>query len=270
MRFLNIIIQFYNEKNKDRKEELLIALTENLNNPYVKTIINLLEKDSEHVPIEIKNHEKYCEYELGKWYTYKDVFDFCNENLKGEYCCIINLDMMLDKNSRWDNMKKDIDNGYIYALSRHEFDYLNDKIELDSNFVKLFHCNTQDGWFFKSPVNINDCDFEIGLLGCDNGIADRIMKSGYKLMNKAIEYKLLHIDMIKGKTSNNYLDFSKKEQGSKIINKKPEEKGQYVVPIYELVKGASLDNLSQQLGLMEEDRYKLICDMMSMKIKIKN
>lgn len=270
MEFLNIIIQFYNEKNNDRKEELLIALTQNLNNPYVKSVINLLEKDNKHIPKEILEHPKYCEFELGKWYTYNDVFDFCNKNLKGKYCCIINLDMMLDPNSKWGNMKNDLDNGYIYVLSRHEFDYMNDKIELDPNFIKLFHCNTQDGWFFKTPVRINDCDFEIGLLGCDNAIADRINRSGYKMLNKSIEYKLLHIDMIKGKSSSNFLDFSKKEQGAKIQNKKPEEKGQYVLPIYELVKGASLDDLAKQLGLTEEERYKLICDIMSMKIKIRN
>jgi hypothetical protein len=178
---------------------------------------------------------------------------------------------MLDTNTKWDNMKNDLDNGYIYALSRHEFDYLNNKIELDSNFVKLFHCNTQDGWFFKTPVNIKDCDFEIGLLGCDNGIADRIMKSGYKLMNKGIEYKLLHIDMIKGKNSANFLDFHKKEKDyMKKQNKKPEENGQYLVPIYELVKNMSLDNLARQFNMTDEEKYELICDMMSMKIKIKN
>jgi hypothetical protein len=270
MTFLNIIIQFYNEKNMDRKEELIIAVMQNLNNTYIKSVINLLEHDGNYIPENIRNHEKYCEYELGKWYTYKNVFDFCNENLNGEYCCIINLDIMLDTNTKWINMKNDLDNGYIYALSRHEFDYINNKIELDPNFIKLFHCNTQDGWFFKSPVNINDCDFEIGLLGCDNGIADRIVKSDYKLMNKALEYKLLHIDIIKGKTSNNFLEFAKKEQGAKIINKKPEEKGHYLVPIYELVTNLSLDNLANQLGLSDVDKYKLICDMMSMKIKIKN
>jgi hypothetical protein len=270
MKFLNIIIQFYNEKNQDRKDELVIALTQNLNNPCVKSVINLLEKDNKHIPEEIAKHPKYCEYELNKWYTYKDVFDFCNKNLKNEYCCIINLDMMLDQTSKWNNIKGDLDNGYIYALSRHEFDYLNDKIELDSNFVRLFHSNTQDGWFFKTPVQINDCNFEIGLLGCDNAIADRINKSGYKILNKAVEYKLLHIDMIKGKSSANFLDFSKKEQGAKIQNKKPEEKGQYLLPIYELVIGSSLDNFARQFGITEEEKYKLICDIMSMKIKIKN
>lgn len=268
--FLNIIIQFYNEKNQDRKDELVIALTQNLNNPYVKSVINLLEKDNKHIPEEIAKHPKYCEYELSKWYTYKDVFDFCNKNLKNEYCCIINLDMMLDQTSKWSNMKSDLDNGYIYALSRHEFDYLNDKIELDPNFVRLFHSNTQDGWFFKTPVQINDCNFEIGLLGCDNAIADRINKSGYKILNKALEYKLLHIDLIKGKSSTNFLDFSKKEQGAKIQNKKPEEKGQYLLPIYELVQNVSLDNFARQFGITEEEKYKLICDIMSIKIKIRN
>jgi hypothetical protein len=267
MGFLNIIIQFYDEKNNNRKEELLISLSQNLNNPYVKTIINLLENDNKHIPDYILKHPKYCEYKIGKWYSYKDVFDFCNTNLKNEYCCVINLDMILDLNSNWDNMKNNLDNEYIYALSRHEFDYINNSIELDKNFLQLMHCNTQDGWFFKSPININDCDFEIGLLGCDNAIADRIIKSGYKVLNKAIEYKLLHVDLIKGKDSTNFLEFHKQNNN---INKNPEAKGQYLLPIYELVIDVSLDNFIKQLNLTQHDKYKLICDIMSMKIKIKN
>jgi hypothetical protein len=116
-----------------------------------------------------------------------------------------------------------------------------------------------------------DCDFEIGMLGCDNAIADRINRAGYKLMNKAIEYKLLHIDMIKGKNSGNFLDFHNKEKKqNNIINKHPEKEGQYLVPIYELVENISLDNLMRQMKVSNEERYKIVCDIISMKIKIKN
>ena len=48
-----------------------------------------------------------------------------------------------------------------------------------------------------------DFDFELGFLGCDNAIADRFFKAGYKVINQPVTYKIFHYDIAKGKNSSN-------------------------------------------------------------------
>ena len=162
----------------------------------------------------------------------------------GDYWCILNLDIFLDDNSKWNTIRGQINNGFIYAQSRHEFigfgfdngngnssdnntnnninnsKKLKENSKMDSNFAKMYHANTQDAWLFKTPLDCNDknidYNFELGFLGCDNAIAERFMKSGYKVINQPLTYKIFHYDIAKGKTSSNFLEKHTKETKEKL------------------------------------------------------
>ena len=196
---INLIIQTYYELNKDRMEEYLLCIIENLNNPYVKKIYNLLEDDNSEslLPISVTQHPKYERSLLGNWITYKDAFDFCNEKLYGQFCGLINLDIMLDKESNWNEMIEHIslkqNNQMVFDQSRHEYDIKKNIKYLNKQFDKYYHAHTQDAWFFQCPLHVDDCNFQLGVMDCDNAIADRINKSGYFVLNKAIEYKIFHV-----------------------------------------------------------------------------
>ena len=262
---INIILQSYEERDTARNAELEISLKMNLDNPYVKFVYDLTDK-----PRAIFGaNAKYKVVPENKWLTYQRAFDFAN-TIPGEYFAIINSDITLDSSSKWDMaVKIFLDNRYVLAQSRHEYDIKSGESIMDPGFVPMFHAHTQDAWLFKSPIAIPNCNFEIGLLGCDNAIAHRINSAGYNIINKPQQFKILHHDSARGKTSANYMQ-KHSEKPAKIINQHPEEEGYYLLPNYDVISHMSLDDMAKLLGFNPTDRYKLICSMMTQKIKIKN
>jgi len=322
--FINIILQSYNETNVDRLNEFFYCIHQNLQNPYVKMIydfgtgieytennnIELLELFKNKYTIvknngDENNKNSNCE---NKWLTFEMAIDYANKqsvnkNLNtGDYWCILNLDIFLDNKSKWNTLRGQINNGFIYAQSRHEFigcdnnsnsnsnsnsKKLKENSKMDSNFAKMYHANTQDAWLFKTPLDCNDknidYNFELGFLGCDNAIAERFMKSGYKVINQPLTYKIFHYDIAKGKTSSNFLEKhtkETKEKLSKLIkpkNKYPERKGSYLVPNYDQMLNANngqdinLLGLTQNLGGCSNwERYEFISRLFSDRIIINN
>ena len=246
-----------------------------------------------------------------KWMTYDMAFQYANDTafiksraknadtafIKsrvknadtdfGNIWCIVNLDIFLDANSNWDMIKGKLNDGFIYVQSRHEFNISSDGMmsaKMDENFAKMMHSHTQDAWLFKTPLQIPsqvDCDFEIGFLGCDNAIADRLIKSGYKLINQPITYKIFHYDIAKGKTSNNFMEKHKSEtkamenKNEKPKNKYPERIGSYLVPNYDQLLSSEKDidfiNVINGLGGCSNlERYEFISKLLSDRIMMNN
>ena len=311
--FINLIIQTYKETNPERLKELEYCICRNLENPYVKNIhdfgnsINNVDTIIDNI-MDNKNYfNKYIKVDNpdNKWLTYDMAFKYANNKYMdfGNYWCIINLDIFLDTNSNWNMTKGKLNDGYIYAQSRHEFNILGNgngsidtnNTKMDSNFAKMMHAHTQDAWLFKTPINIQDvnrdvnrdinydCNFEIGYLGCDNAIADRLVKYGYKLINQPETYKIFHYDIAKGKTSINFMDKHKHEtialeqKKTKPKNKYPERIGSYLVPNYDqllkLGKGQDIDfnSIIHSLGGFSNlEKYEFISKIMSDRIVMSN
>ena len=297
--FINIILQSYPETNQDRLKELKYCLIQNLKNPYVKMVydfgsgIELFESNDNDNDNASHNTliDKYKKIENTKWLTFDMAIKFANVQTElecGNYWCIINLDIFLDNNSSWSTIKGRLNNGFIYAQSRHEFNIMENNIvaQMDPNFAQLYHANTQDAWLFKTPCNITstiDFDFELGFLGCDNAIAERFTRAGYKVINQPITYKIFHYDIAKGKTSTNYLQKhikETKEKTDKMIkpkNKYPERVGSYLVPNYDQMISMSnrqeidLIQLINSLGGCSNwERYEFISRLFSDRIIINN
>jgi hypothetical protein len=162
--------------------------------------------------------------------------------------------------------------------------------KMDEQFSKMLHAHTQDAWLFKTPLNMicssggnihNHCDFELGFLGCDNAIADRLYKSGYKVINQPLTYKIFHYDIAKGKNSSNFMEKHKQETTllevnlKKPKNKYPERKGSYLVPNYDkmLTDNGDVDmiNIINSLGGCSNwERYEFICKLFSEKFIMMN
>jgi len=268
---INLIIQTYNEKNQERLNEYIFCIEMNLKNCNVEKIYNLIEGDNiDYLPQQIQNNEKI---EIVRGYnrlTYKDIFDFCNNNeeLKGKICCFLNLDIYLTDDWNHKKLSQVLNDNIILAQSRHE--YKNGKIFMDGEFQKIFHSHTQDAWIFLAPVNIPeniDINFHTGLLGCDNAIAHRLKKAGYDIMNMPQTFKIVHVDNVRNKNNSNFIDFHK---NSKIENKHPEHYGQYLVPNYDLVRNIPLDNIIAMFGYTPKTKALLIADIINNNVKIKN
>jgi len=322
--FINIILQSYKETNPERLKEIEYCIIKNLENPYVNSIhdfgnlitdtyvsgnstpsfdiynsfnssisSNSSESNSNSNNKNISDNKFYdikyikIHNENNKWMTYDMAFQYANDVSDidfGNYWCIINLDIFLDSNSNWNLTKGKLNDGYIYAQSRHELNipyHGNITAKMDETFAKMMHSHTQDAWLFKTPIIIRshiNYDFEIGFLGCDNAIADRLVKSGYKLINQPITYKIFHYDTAKGKTSSNFIEKHKsefKEKKDKPKNKYPERIGSYMVPNYDQLLGSDIyidiiNIISGLGGCSNIESYEFISKIMSDRIIMNN
>jgi hypothetical protein len=331
--FINLIFQSYNEKDPERKKELEYCMVKNLNNPYVKYIHDFGHNPYSYLPDTILSHPKYISVkkklnnhniqEITKlkfidiileekyWLKYEDAFKYSNQFLQqydsleyGNYWAIINCDIFLDDvSTEWHNIRCWLNNNYILAQSRHEYNYYKDTGEsiskMDETFARTLHSTTQDAWFYYGDLYsftdelINECNFEIGLLGCDNAIAHRIINFSngkYKVINKPITFKIMHYDSVRGKNSNNFIEkhieFQNKIENNdktksdtkhinKPINKHPERAGTCLIPNYDQLLGNNLQidliNTIKSLGgISNLEIYKLITEMISTRIIIQN
>lgn len=264
---LTLVIQFHRERMLPRLNEFLFCLLNNLGNPNVKNVLNLYEESDDFLPDIVRRHPKYKASKIGCWLKFSDVFNFCNKHLQGEICALANLDIMLEKKV-WD--LSIITDKTVLALSRHEYDVETESAVLDENFSKILHAHTQDVWIFKAPILVNDCEFEMGLLGCDNAIAHRLVNSGYKVYNIPETYKVFHVDKVKGKNSQNFIKVHQDTTKAKIANKHPEKEGHYLLPNFDKVSGMSLDSIASAFNLTSFEKYELVCDLFTRKIQIQN
>jgi hypothetical protein len=269
---ISLIVQTYPEKNADRLDELILCIISNLQNKNVSRVINLCEGDSDsYLPDIIRDHSKYTCKTGYERLTYKTGFDYSNEHLNGEIVGLMNTDIMLADDFKISDLEKVLKNKVVIANSRHEIDLSNGNVFLDENFKRMYHANTQDAWFYKTPIQADNVDFELGLLGCDNAISHRLQVAGYTVFNMPERFKIIHVDSLRGKNSDNFSTFHKKyEVKNKIVNKHPENIGQLLVPNYDAVREMSFDKFLQILGYTEEEKVWLMTRTISEKIKITN
>lgn len=70
----------------------------------------------------------------------------------------------------------------VFALSRWEGNTLYD------------HEDSQDAWIFRGKIKpVPDCNFGLGIPGCDNAIADRLQRAGYTVLNPSKSIKAIHL-----------------------------------------------------------------------------
>lgn len=276
---INIITQYCNTSISGRQYEYDVCVLQNLNNPYVK-MVYLLNEPHTTVPEHIKKHEKCTIIKTPEWLTYKTAFDFASNTIPHEICCLSNLDIFLDHNTNWSTINPAIQNtNIIFCQSRYEYDGKNTASK-DPVLQKLGYCNAQDAWIFKASglESIEDCDFKIGLSGCDNAIADRMYKAGFVLVNSPNVYKIMHYDVCRNKTGENTMDFHRQEDTMKSKNSHPETNGYRLLPdidiFGDLKATAKLFNIknipSELLDLSNIEQYTISCNIFTKKLVINN
>ena len=273
---LILMQSYYNDKNKKRQEELEYCLKQNCSNPSVEKVILFLDHDKVTYP----EHEKIevfinTEGQL----TYEKAFLYAKKFYENRLCVLTNNDVFLDHESF--SNTTEIENlcnyNVVLSLSRHEYNVHTQIGEMDPSFRGMLYAHTQDTWVWKANFVPEDCNFNLGTLGCDNAINDRIHRAGKVPLNLGTKYKVYHVDHVRGKKGNN--KFTRDESG-KIKAKDefhnferetfPEEKGQFLTPDYGMIQNISLDEFAKQLKFNHIEKYELYCEMMGKKIKIQN
>jgi hypothetical protein len=263
---LHLIIQYCNDPRPARQAEYDQCVGRNLDNAHIAAVHNLVEPTTR-VPETIRVHQKYREQPLSRWMTYRDAFAFANADLAGEVVAIANLDIFLDPTSPWDRVAEVLDPaGIVLCLSRIEFTPVGPPFK-DPQLDQMAFANSQDAWVFRAPLEVPDCDFEIGTLGCDNAIAQRIKDAGRIPVNLAERFRIFHYDLARGKTFANHAQVHAAEAATR-PHPHPERQGQYLVPNMDQVK--SVDELLEALKVSDLQRYMVICDVLSFFVKVGN
>jgi hypothetical protein len=167
-----------------RNGEFLYCLHQNLGNDLIDSVYLFMEEDAELY----FDSPKIKKVIRDKRPTYKDIFDFCNENLKDEICIVANADIIFDDTLRFFESIQ-MENNF-YALSRWEIstnDGKNWEIEPYDNPA------SQDSWVFKTPVSTSDSmNYTMGKPGCDNKITHNMRELGYTCRNPGKKVITIH------------------------------------------------------------------------------
>ena len=164
---IHLIIQYCNDPRPARQAEYDECVRRNLANGHIATVHNLIEPQTV-VPEEFQHHPKHKLHPLGRWMTYRDAFEYAGAKLAGQIVAIANLDIFLSRSSPWDSVPQVIDSGIVLCQSRTE--YAPDRAPFkDPEFDQMFYANSQDAWIFRAPLEVPQCDFEIGELGWERG-----------------------------------------------------------------------------------------------------
>jgi hypothetical protein len=181
---MNLIIEYFNSHNHMRNGEYLYCLHQNLANDLIDNVYLFMEDDSELNFDSPKIHRIVRKDRP----TYKDLFDFCNDNLKDQICVVANADIIFDDTLRFfkslDMIKQ------FYALSRWEIstgDGKNWEIEPYENPA------SQDSWIFKAPIAVSEkMNYTMGKPGCDNKITYHMRELGYTCRNPGKKVVTIH------------------------------------------------------------------------------
>ena len=183
-----LITQFYIDSDETRKKELTYVIKKNIELGLFKAIIFLNEREytKEEMNLTDKEFNSIKQIVIGKWYTYKDAFEYAKKYITG-YIVLSNLDIFFDssiillRKSMISKLKS------VYCLNR--YDMINEReSKLDG------HVWSQDTWIMHSTFCIvnDNMDIKLGKPGCDNAIAYVFKKFGYIIFNQPSKIKSYH------------------------------------------------------------------------------
>ena len=166
--------------SENRYDQYLECLKRNINNDYIEFIYLLCEHG---ISTPIISDKIVMIYYDGLP-TYRDYFNFCNDNLHGSICITSNLDIYYDETLQ--HVSSVVDNDTVIALSRWN-------IDSEFNLINHNNCDSQDTWIFESPIRHHDMniDFTMGRSGCDNRIAYEL-STQYNVINPVFDIKSMH------------------------------------------------------------------------------
>ena len=199
-----MFLEYFVPECETRHQEYLNAISANINNRFIDKIVVLI-SDQSVLPFQ---SEKLKVTQLKSRPSFQDILNLCNKEHIGNICIIANTDIEFDSSLGKINYSN-IQNKFI-ALNRHEV--------LDNGAYQRFRNkigDSQDSWIFKSPCPIQNSDFYLGQLGCDNRIAYLAHESKMEVINPS--HQIITIHHHKSNFRTNSKDKSQTVQGWQLL-----------------------------------------------------
>lgn len=190
---INLIMQFYIDKDIERQKEIRQTLFLNVNNKSIDKIYLINEREYTEEELGCKS-DKIVQFVSGSRMTFEYIFDFIETNQVNGYIVIANSDIFFDKSLQ--NLKLcDFSKKTMLALCRYEYDGVSSLRD-----CKLFESgrpDSQDTWMFHSDINIAKrfrhlFNFSLGKPGCDNKLIYLMQIIGYQCYNEVTLLKTYH------------------------------------------------------------------------------
>lgn len=200
---INLFTSYYKHENPERQKEIDFCLQKNVDNDHINKIF--LFNEGSRCPIVSDKIESF----FGRP-KYRHFIKFINSSSRcmSSYNIISNSDIYFGNSLQF--LDKISFHSTCLALTRHDVDF-------EGNILKVpkekFAETSQDVWIFNSFVlgtksQQIQCDFYLGIYGCDNRFAYELNKCGYNVMNPCLDIQVyhLHVSGVRPSKENNKIE----------------------------------------------------------------
>jgi len=189
-----LLTGFYLERSAARRLELMQCLRANAAIDEIDEIHLLIEEAitpqyTASLAEELR-HPKVRLLAHGRRATFNDFFAYANAHLTDRPTVLANADIYFDATLA---RLRDIDlQQRMLCLSRWD-------IQHDGSARFFEQPASQDAWIFLPPVDMADCDFALGTLGCDQRVSSEALKAGLGVSNpsRTVHANHLHLSGVR-------------------------------------------------------------------------
>ncbi len=177
---IRLITSYYVDSDPQRQKELDFCIEKNVNNPLIDEILILNETDT--LPLE---NSKIKEIKFSRP-KFKDFFESINNiTEENDVNILTNTDIFFNETLGNLNNLKLVNK--VVTLLRWEYNG-------GKPFIPTRRGDCQDSWIWLGKMgNLDNTDFYLGKLGCDNRIAWEFKNSGYDLTNDCDLIQSIHV-----------------------------------------------------------------------------
>ena len=176
----NLFIEYYQDSCPLRQAEIDECISNNIKNEFIHKIIIFCEFD-----ISRFSDKKIVHIPFTERLTYEAFFKE-TANYPNDTNILSNTDIFFDETIQ---LAGKIKENECYALLRYN-------VQADGSLYLMGggSRDSQDCWIFKGTVKtVKDCNFTLGVAGCDNRIAFLIHEAGYEITNTCHSIKAYHL-----------------------------------------------------------------------------
>ena len=172
-----LLVGLYLDSDADRQHEFLTCIERNTNNPAIAEVHVFVEQDIDRAQL-VTDWPQLASPKVrvnitGRRLTYRYLFAYANREVPGRRVVIANADIFFDHTL---SRLNDYDlTGCLICLSRCD-------VRPDGSWQLFEFESSQDAWIFDSPIPEFECDFPLGVLGCDNRLAWEAAAAGLILI----------------------------------------------------------------------------------------
>ncbi len=193
--------------------------------------------------------------------TFQDMFVIGNELFKNKIVFIVRSDIIFINSDGNHELELDLlfEEKKMYCLSRIERDIQGRFVRIPPN-ITLFNSVDQDGWIFKTPIECMDereieCikDYDFNEKWSELRMNHYMKIHGYKLVNDIRNYKIVRVNL--------HPQFEIRQ-----LIKEPKQGGKTdfeMLPEYSYLENMTFEQMTDLLGISDEDKYQWKVEMMN-------